>query len=137
MATLIRTYGEVPEWGIGQAEDSALLLTSLDLTTSVTGEYVQKNRRGQTSGIILYDQEQSWSMSGSLLAGSTLGYTLASAVALNNFEDDNDFVDGLGAGADKSAKTAICKEIKRTLGNESAVQIDISGVCYNFSSALS
>lgn len=136
MATLIRTYGEVPEWGIGQAEDSALLLTSLDLTTSVTGEYVQKNHLGQTCGLVLYDQEQSWSMSGSLLKGATLSYTLASAVALNNFEDNNDFVDGLGAGADKTAKTAVCKEIKRTLGNESAVQIDLSGVNYNFASAV-
>ncbi len=136
MATLIKTYGEVPEWGIGQAEDSALLLTSVDLTTSVTGEYVQKNRLGQTSGVILYDQEQSWSMSGTLVAGGVLSYTLASAVALNNFEGNNDFVDGLGAGADKTAKTAICKEIKRTLGNESAVQVDISGVNYNFTSSL-
>lgn len=136
MATLIKQYGEVPVWGIGKAEDAALLLTSVDLTTSVTGEYVQKNRFGQTQGIILYDQEQSWSMSGSLLAGATLGYTLASAVALNNFEDNNDFVDGLGAGADATAKTAICKEIKRTLGNESAVQVDISGVNYNFASTV-
>lgn len=136
MSTLLKTYGEVPAWGIAQAEDAALLLTSLDVATSVTGEYVQKNRFGQTSGYIAYDQEQSWSMSGSQKAGSALSYTLASAVVLNNFEEQNDFVDGLGAGADATSKTAICKEIKRTLGNEAAVQIDLSGVVYNFASSV-
>ena len=134
MATLIE-YGSVPEWGIGKDEDAALLLTSLDISTSITGEHVQKNRLGQTSGWIGYDQESTFNMSGNLVKGGTLAYTLASAVALNNFEGNNDFVTGLGAGANAADRTSICREIKRTLSNTSAVQVDISGVTYNFSSS--
>ena len=134
MATLLE-YGTVPVWGIGQNEDPALLLTSLDMTTSVVGEYVQKNNLGQTCGWLGYDQESTFNMSGALAAGSTaMAYTLGSAVALNNFADNNDFVTGLGAGTAKTDRTSICKEIKRTLSNTAAVQIDISGITYNFAS---
>lgn len=134
MATLI-TYGSVPEWGIATAEDSALLLTSLDITTTASGEYLQQNLQGQTSGVILYDQTASFSMSGALVNGGTLATTLAGAVTLNNFANTNDFVTGLGAGDTAADRTSICKEIKRTLSNTAAVQIDITGNVYNFASA--
>ena len=135
MATLIE-YGAVPEWGIKHAEDAALLVTSLDITTTASGKYEQKNHLGQTSGVILYDQQKSWSMSGAQLKGAKLTTTLAAAVVLNNFEGNEDFVDGLGAGAEKSEQTAICEEIKRTFGNESAVQLDLSGTVYNFGAGV-
>lgn len=134
MANLIE-YGVVPAWGIAKAEDAALLLSSLDMTTSITGEHVQKNHLGQTSGWLGYDQESTFNMSGSLVKGGTLAYTLASAVALNNFEGNNDFVTGLGAGEAATDRTSICREIKRTLSNTAAVQVDISGVTYNFASS--
>lgn len=131
MATLI-SHGTVPAWGIAQAEDSALLLTSLDITTTASGEYVQQNRFGQSAGIILYDQTASFSMSGALVNGGTLATTLAGAVTLNNFANNNDFVTGLGAGESNTDRTSVCKEIKRTLSNTAAVQIDITGTIYNF-----
>lgn len=134
MPTLIE-HGTVAVWGITQEEDPALMLTSLDLTTTVTGENEFKNRFGQVYGWIGYDQQQTWSMSGYLIEGASMTYTLASSVALNNFAANNDFVTGLGAGSAATDKTAICTEIKRTLGNESAVQIDISGKNYNFASS--
>lgn len=133
MANLIE-HGTVAEWGIAEAEDSALLLNSLDLTTTVTGEQEFKNRLGQVYGWIGYDQQQTFNMSGYLIKGGTLTATLASSVALNNFADNNDFVTGMGAGATAADKTSIVTEIKRTLSNESAVQVDISGKSYNFSS---
>ena len=46
-------------------------------------------------------------------------------------------VTGLGAGAAATDRTSICREIKRTLSNTAAVQIDISGITYNFASTQS
>jgi hypothetical protein len=133
MADLIE-HGAVAEWGIAESEDSALMLNSLDLTTSITGEQEFKNRFGQVYGWLGYDQQQTFNMSGYLIEGGSLTYTLASSVALNNFAGNNDFVTGMGAGATASDKTSIVTEIKRTLSNESAVQVDISGKTYNFAS---
>ena len=133
MAGLIE-HGTVASWGIEEAEDSALMLNSLDLTTTVTGEHEFKNRLGQVYGWIGYDQQQTFNMSGYQIKGESLTYTLASSVALNNFADNNDFVAGMGAGTTAADKTSIVTEIKRTLSNENAVQIDISGKTYNFAS---
>lgn len=132
MATLVE-HGTVADWGIAQAEDPALMLNSLDITTTVTGEQEFKNRFGQVYGWIGYDQQKTFNMSGYKLKGGTLESTLASTVALNNFASENDFVDGMGAGATGADMTSIVTEIKRTLSNESAVQLDITGKTYNFS----
>ena len=131
MSVLLKEYGTVPEWGIPQDENEALLLTSVDIDNSVTVEHVQKNRYGQTIGWLGIDQEASFSMSGSLLKGKTAadaGYTLGEQVALNNFALGSAFSSAMGAGG----STAIIKNYKTSFGNESAVQVDLSGVCYAF-----
>lgn len=134
MSVLLKEYGTVPEWGIPQDENEALLLSSLDIDNSVTVEHVQKNRYGQTIGWLGIDQEASFSMSGTLLKGKTAaeaGYTLGEQVALNNFALGSAFSGEMGAGG----HTALVKQYKTAFGNESAVQIDMSGVCYAFGTA--
>lgn len=134
MSVLLQSYGTVPEWGIAQDENAALLLSSVDIDSSVTTEHVQKNRHGQTIGWLGIDQEANFSMSGTLLKGKTVsdtGSTLGEQAALNNFSLGSGFSGSMGAGGN----TAIVKQIKAAMANEAAVQVDMSGVVYAFGGA--
>lgn len=133
MAVLLEKYGTVPEWGIGEDENEALLLSAVNVDSSITTEHVQKNKKGQTIGWMGIDQEASFDLSGTLLMGKTVtdtGYTLGKQAALNNFELAGAFNSSVGAGG----QTAIIKNVKVGMGNEQAVSVDMSGVVYNFSS---
>lgn len=128
----ILSYGLVPEWGIAKEENSALLVSSLDADSSITTEHVQKNHLGQNCGYLAIDQESSFTMSANLVAGSDISlYHLGSQITLNNFAQSDLFTSGIGAGG----YTAIIKNRKKTLSNESAVQVDFSGTVYAFGSS--
>lgn len=134
MAVLLEKYGTVPEWGIAEDENEALLLTSVNMDSSITTEHVQKNRHGQTIGWMGIDQESSFDLSGTLLMGKTVtetGYTLGKQAALNNFAMGSGFNEGIGVGG----HTAVIKNVKCSMGNEQAVTVDMAGVVYNFGAA--
>lgn len=136
MASLV-TYGTVTEWGISESSlDSTLLADSFSYDVS-TKNHVVTDKNGKNVGWIGYDQSASFSLSGRLLKGQTLGGTgkeVASLLALSSVSGGIAcFNSSLSSGLD--AFTAICEGISYSSAAESAVSLTFSGTVYNFSSS--
>lgn len=134
MATIIQ-HGTAPFWGV-QASITGVYLENLEFSNSITSSKL-KNQQGKVVGVTEYDQEMTFSGSGTVLLGSggtqntrVLPDSLAGQIgeAVTVLTPPSGLVNCELAGS--STATAIMGQIGWTEGNESAVSANVSGEIY-------
>lgn len=120
MPTLL---GTLPEFGIAKPEEG-ILVESITFDGKLE-KYDQKDNMGRKCGVIVVDEELSFSMSGALPAGGDFALKMGASLLLANSIPD------IWCTKPKATTTFI-ENVKRTLGNAAAVKLDITGTVYGF-----
>lgn len=115
--------GDVPKHGIDSPEQG-IFIESLDFDGQQE-IYEQKNHKGKKCGVLIIDEELSFSMSGAILTTGAASLKMGSALALAN--EIPDIWNETPAGT-----TVFLKGVKHSLKNTEAQKMDVSGTVYGF-----
>lgn len=120
MPTLI---GILPEFGIKHPEEG-ILVESISYEGTVE-TYEQKDPKGRKCGVMTIDEEQKFSMSGTLPQGGDYVLKMGANLVLKNLPPAT-------WSETPKATTCFITSVKQSLTNTGPVKLDISGTIYAF-----
>ena len=118
--------GDVPKYGIDSPEQG-IFVESIDFDGQQE-IYEQKNNVGKKCGLVIVDEELSFSMSGAVLSTGSSSLKLGGTLALANEIPQIWHTPPTGT-------TVFLKGVKRSLKNTDAQKMDVSGTVYGFGSS--
>ena len=118
--------GDVPKYGIDSPEQG-IFVESIDFDGQQE-IYEQKNNVGKKCGLVIVDEELSFSMSGAVLSTGSSSLKMGGTLALANEIPQNWHTPPTGT-------TVFLKGVKRSLKNTDAQKMDVSGTVYGFGSS--
>ena len=118
--------GDVPKYGIDSPEQG-IFVESIDFDGQQE-IYEQKNNVGKKCGLVIVDEELSFSMSGAVLSTGSSSLKMGGTVALANEIPQIWHTPPTGT-------TVFLKGVKRSLKNTDAQKMDVSGTVYGFGSS--
>ena len=118
--------GDVPKYGIDSPEQG-IFVESIDFDGQQE-IYEQKNNVGKKCGLVIVDEELSFSMSGAVLSTGSSSLKMGGTLALANEIPQIWHTPPTGT-------TVFLKGLKRSLKNTDAQKMDVSGTVYGFGSS--
>ena len=118
--------GDVPKYGIDSPEQG-IFVESIDFDGQQE-IYEQKNNVGKKCGLVIVDEELSFSMSGAVLSTGSSSLKMGGTLALANEIPQIWHTPPTGT-------TVFRKGVKRSLKNTDAQKMDVSGTVYGFGSS--
>lgn len=118
--------GDVPKYGIDSPEQG-IFVESIDFDGQQE-IYEQKNNVGKKCGLVIVDEELSFSMSGAVLSTGSSSLKMGGTLALANEIPQIWHTSPTGT-------TVFLKGVKRSLKNTDAQKMDVSGTVYGFGSS--
>ena len=118
--------GDVPKYGIDSPEQG-IFVESIDFDGQQEF-YEQKNNVGKKCGLVIVDEELSFSMSGAVLSTGSSSLKMGGTLALANEIPQIWHTPPTGT-------TVFLKGVKRSLKNTDAQKMDVSGTVYGFGSS--
>ena len=118
--------GDVPKYGIDSPEQG-IFVESIDFDGQQE-IYEQKNNVGKKCGLVIVDEELSFSMSGAVLSTGSSSLKMGGTLALANEIPQIWHTPRTGT-------TVFLKGVKRSLKNTDAQKMDVSGTVYGFGSS--
>ena len=118
--------GDVPKYGIDSPEQG-IFVESIDFDGQQE-IYEQKNNVGKKWGLVIVDEELSFSMSGAVLSTGSSSLKMGGTLALANEIPQIWHTPPTGT-------TVFLKGVKRSLKNTDAQKMDVSGTVYGFGSS--
>ncbi len=118
--------GDVPKYGI-DSPDQGIVVESIDFDGQQE-IYEQKNNVGKKCGLVIVDEELSFSMSGAVLSTGSSSLKMGGTLALANEIPQIWHTPPTGT-------TVFLKGVKRSLKNTDAQKMDVSGTVYGFGSS--
>ena len=118
--------GDVPKYGI-DSPDQGIFVESIDFDGQQE-IYEQKNNVGKKCGLVIVDEELSFSMSGAVLSTGSSSLKMGGTLALANEIPQIWHTPPTGT-------TVFLKGVKRSLKNTDAQKMDVSGTVYGFGSS--
>ena len=118
--------GDVPKHGIDEPE-KGIFVESIDFDGQQE-IYEQKNNVGKKCGLVIVDEELSFSMSGAVLSTGSSSLKMGGTLALANEIPQIWHTPPTGT-------TVFLKGVKRSLKNTDAQKMDVSGTVYGFGSS--
>ena len=118
--------GDVPKYGIDSPEQG-IFVESIDFDGQQE-IYEQKNNVGKKCGLVIVDEELSFSMSGAVLSTGSSSLKMGGTLALANEIPKIWHTPPTGT-------TGFLKGVKRSLKNTDAQKMDVSGTVYGFGSS--
>ena len=118
--------GDVPKYGIDSPEQG-IFVESIDFDGQQE-IYEQKNNVGKMCGLVIVDEELSFSMSGAVLSTGSSSLKMGGTLALANEIPQIWHTPPTGT-------TVFLKGVKRSLKNTDAQKMDVSGTVYGFGSS--
>ena len=118
--------GDVPKYGIDSPEHG-IFVESIDFDGQQE-IYEQKNNVGKKCGLVIVDEELSFSMSGAVLSTGSSSLKMGGTLALANEIPQIWHTPPTGT-------TVFLKGVKRSLKNTDAQKMDVSGTVYGFGSS--
>jgi len=118
--------GDVPKYGIDSPEQG-IFVESIDFDGQQE-IYEQKNNVGKKCGLVIVDEELSFSMSGAVLSTGSSSLKMGGTLALANEIPQIWHTHPTGT-------TVFLKGVKRSLKNTDAQKMDVSGTVYGFGSS--
>ena len=118
--------GDVPKYGIDSPEQG-IFVESIDFAGQQE-IYEQKNNVGKKCGLVIVDEELSFSMSGAVLSTGSSSLKMGGTLALANEIPQIWHTPPTGT-------TVFLKGVKRSLKNTDAQKMDVSGTVYGFGSS--
>ena len=118
--------GDVPKYGIDSPEQG-IFVESIDFDGQQE-IYEQKNNVGKKCGLVIVDDELSFSMSGAVLSTGSSSLKMGGTLALANEIPQIWHTPPTGT-------TVFLKGVKRSLKNTDAQKMDVSGTVYGFGSS--
>ena len=118
--------GDVPKYGIDSPEQG-IFVESMDFDGQQE-IYEQKNNVGKKCGLVIVDEELSFSMSGAVLSTGSSSLKMGGTLALANEIPQIWHTPPTGT-------TVFLKGVKRSLKNTDAQKMDVSGTVYGFGSS--
>ena len=118
--------GDVPKYGIDSPEQG-IFVESIDFDGQQE-IYEQKNNVGKKCGLVIVDEELSFSMSGAVLSTGSSSLKMGGTLALANEIPQIWHTPPTGT-------TVFLKGVKRILKNTDAQKMDVSGTVYGFGSS--
>ncbi len=115
--------GDVPKYGIDSPEQG-IFVESIDFDGQQE-IYEQKNNVGKKCGLVIVDEELSFSMSGAVLSTGSSSLKMGGTLALANEIPQIWHTPPTGT-------TVFLKGVKRSLKNTDAQKMDVSGTVYGF-----
>ena len=117
---------DVPKYGIDSPEQG-IFVESIDFDGQQE-IYEQKNNVGKKCGLVIVDEELSFSMSGAVLSTGSSSLKMGGTLALANEIPQIWHTPPTGT-------TVFLKGVKRSLKNTDAQKMDVSGTVYGFGSS--
>ncbi len=118
--------GDVPKYGIDSPEQG-IFVESIDFDGQQE-IYEQKNNVGKKCGLVIVDEELSFSMSGAVLSTGSSSLKMGGTLALANEIPQIWHTPPTGT-------TVFLKGVKRSLKNTDAQKMDVCGTVYGFGSS--
>ena len=118
--------GDVHKYGIDSPEQG-IFVESIDFDGQQE-IYEQKNNVGKKCGLVIVDEELSFSMSGAVLSTGSSSLKMGGTLALANEIPQIWHTPPTGT-------TVFLKGVKRSLKNTDAQKMDVSGTVYGFGSS--
>lgn len=118
--------GDVPKYGIDSPEQG-IFVESIDFDGQQE-IYEQKDNKGKKCGLVIVDEELSFSMSGAVLSTGSSSLKMGGTLALANEIPQIWHTPPTGT-------TVFLKGVKRSLKNTDAQKMDVSGTVYGFGSS--
>ena len=118
--------GDVPKHGIDEPE-KGIFVESIDFDGQQE-IYEQKDNKGKKCGVLIIDEELSFSMSGAILTTGAASLKMGASLTLANEIPDI-------WNETPSATTVLLKGVKHNLKNTDAQKMDVSGTVYGFGSS--
>ena len=118
--------GDVPKYGIDSPEQG-IFVESIDFDGQQE-IYEQKNNVGKKCGLVIVDEELSFSMSGAVLSTGSSSLKMGGTLALANEIPQIWHTPPTGT-------TVFLKGVKRSLKNTDAQKMDVSGTVYGVGSS--
>ena len=118
--------GDVPKYGLDSPEQG-IFVESIDFDGQQE-IYEQKNNVGKKCGLVIVDEELSFSMSGAVLSTGSSSLKMGGTLALANEIPQIWHTPPTGT-------TVFLKGVKRSLKNTDAQKMDVSGTVYGFGSS--
>ena len=118
--------GDVPKYGIDSPEQG-IFVESIDFDGQQE-IYEQKNNVGKKCGLVIVDEELSFSMSGAVLSTGSSSLKMGGTLALANEIPQIWHTPPTGT-------TVFLKGVKLSLKNTDAQKMDVSGTVYGFGSS--
>lgn len=118
--------GDVPKYGIDSPEQG-IFVESIDFDGQQE-IYEQKDNKGKKCGLVIVDEELSFSMSGAILTTGAASLKMGASLTLAN-EIPQIW------NTTPSGTTVFLKGVKRSLKNTDAQKMDVSGTVYGFGSS--
>ena len=118
--------GDVPKHGIDEPE-KGIFVESIDFDGQQE-IYEQKDNKGKKGGVLIIDEELSFSMSGAILTTGAASLKMGASLTLANEIPDI-------WNETPSATTVFLKGVKHNLKNTDAQKMDVSGTVYGFGAA--
>ena len=115
--------GDVPKHGIDEPE-KGIFVESIDFDGQQE-IYEQKDNKGKKCGVLIIDEELSFSMSGAILTTGAASLKMGASLTLANEIPDI-------WNETPSATTVFLKGVKYNLKNTDAQKMDVSGTVYGF-----
>ena len=115
--------GDVPKHGIDEPE-KGIFVESIDFDGQQE-IYEQKDNKGKKCGVLIIDEELSFSMSGAILTTGAASLKMGASLTLANEIPDI-------WNETPSATTVFLKGVKHNLQNTDAQKMDVSGTVYGF-----
>ncbi|WP_094135260.1 hypothetical protein [Akkermansia muciniphila] len=120
--------GDVPKYGIDEPEQG-IFVESIDFDGQQE-IYEQKDNKGKKCGLVIVDEELSFSMSGAILTTGAASLKMGASLTLAN--EIPQIWNTTPAGT-----TVFLKGVKRSLKNTDAQKMDVSGTVYGFGASAS
>ena len=118
--------GDVPKYGT-DSKEQGIFVESIDFDGQQE-IYEQKNNVGKKCGLVIVDEELSFSMSGAVLSTGSSSLKMGGTLALANEIPQIWHTPPTGT-------TVFLKGVKRSLKNTDAQKMDVSGTVYGFGSS--
>ena len=115
--------GDVPKHGIDEPE-KGIFVESIDFDGQQE-IYEQKDNKGKKCGVLIIDEELSFSMSGAILTTGAASLKMGASLTLANEIPDI-------WNETPSATTVFLKGVKHNLNDTDAQKMDVSGAVYGF-----
>ena len=115
--------GDVPKHGIDEPE-KGIFVESIDFDGQQE-IYEQKDNKGKKCGVLIIDEELSFSMSGAILTTGAASLKMGASLTLANEIPDI-------WNETPSATTVFLKGVKHNHKNTDAQKMDVSGTVYGF-----